>query len=51
MVRKTITLPPDVIEVGQVRAQAEGRKFANYVAWLIRRDVQRDASCLEGGRA
>lgn len=53
MVRKSITLPPDLLEGGKARAKAEGRRFANYVAWLIRRDLenaQRELK-LEGGAA
>lgn len=39
--RKTITLPPAVVTMGDNLAKRDGRTFSNLIAALIRRDAER----------
>ena len=38
--RFTISLPPEVLAVGQRRAAAADRNFSNYIVCLIKRDAE-----------
>lgn len=39
--RTSVTLPADIMEMGQRRAAAERRSFSKHLTWLIERDARR----------
>jgi hypothetical protein len=38
-VKKSVSLPDDLVEKAQKRADAEGRKFSNWVTWVLTKEV------------